>query len=430
MRLPTKILIGLMGGILAGAATRFIANDTVTSIVMGLEPLGNGFIRLISMVVIPLVVGSLTVATASLGGGRKLIGIGGKTLAYFLITTMIAVLIGLALAMIVAPGAGIDPATRDALSAQFQDRIDAVAPAAESHRGLFDDLVEMIPRNPVAAAAEMDLLPLIIATMLFGAALGTITVERRKVVLTFFEAINDTAMVLIDWVMKLAPYAVFALIAATVARFGVDLLERLFVYSLVVVAACLIHIAGTLSLALRFLARVKVGAFFRSIAEAPLLAFSTASSNATLPVSIDVLERRVGISKEVTGFVVPAGATLNMNGSALYKAVTAIFILQVYGLPIGMQEILTILVTATAAAVAGVGIPGSSLVTTLIVLNALGLGPQAATGIALVVGIDRLLDMFRTTTNVIGDLTCAAYVARSESEELEPGLCLPEKTLI
>ena len=428
MRLPTKILIGLMAGILTGGAARFIANDTVTGLLVGLEPLGNGFIRLISMVVIPLVVGSLTVATASLGGGRKLIGIGGKTLGYFLITTLIAVSIGLALALIVAPGAGIDPNTRDALSAEFQDRIDAVPLAAESHRNVFDSLVAMIPRNPVAAAAEMDLLPLIVATMLFGAALGVIAEERRLVVITFFQAINDTAMVLINWVMKLAPYAVFALLASTVARFGLDLLERLLVYSLVVVVACLIHIAGTLTLALRFLARVKVGAFFRSIAEAPLLAFSTASSSATLPVSIDVLERRVGISKEVTGFVVPAGATLNMNGSALYKAVTAIFILQVYGLPIGTQEILTILVTATAAAVAGVGIPGSSLVTTLIVLNALGLGPEAATGIALVVGIDRLLDMFRTTTNVIGDLTCAAYVARSKGEELGSALSLNPKS--
>ena len=371
------------------------------------------------MVVIPLVVGSLTVATASLGGGRKLIGIGGKTLIYFLITTMIAVGIGLALALIVEPGGGMEPSTRDALSAQFQERIDGVTLVAESGRGVLDVLVAMIPRNPVAAAAEMDLLPLIIATLLFGAALGAIAEERRQVVLTFFRAINDTAMVIINWVMKLAPYAVFVLISSTVARFGLDLLERLFVYSLVVVVACLIHVFGPLALALLFLARVKGGAFFRAVAEATLVAFSTASSNATLPVSIKVLERNVGISKEVTGFVIPAGATLNMNGSALYKAVTAIFILQVYGLPIGMQEILTTLVTATAAAVAGVGIPGSSLVTTLIVLNALGLGAPAATGIAMVVGIDRMLDMFRTTTNVIGDLTCAAFIARSEGETLK-----------
>lgn len=267
-----------------------------------------------------------------------------------------------------------------------------MAPTAAAGRGLLDFLVAMIPRNPVAAAARMDLLPLIVATVLFGAALGTIAEKRRRVVITFFQAINDTAIVIIHWLMKLAPYAVFVLIAATVARFGLDLLQRLFVYSLVVVMGCAIHVSGTLALALHFLARVRIGAFLRAVAEAPLLAFSTASSNATLPVSMDVVERKLGISNRVASFVVPLGATLNMNGSALYKGATAVFILQVYGLPIGAPELFTILVTATAAAVAGVGIPGSSLVTTLIVLNALGLGPQAATGIALVVGVDRILD--------------------------------------
>ncbi len=253
MRLHTKILIGLVAGLLTGGAARFIANPTVIGALVTLEPLGDGFISLISMVVIPLVVGSLTVATASLGGGRKLIGIGGKTLIYFLITTMIAVGIGLALALIVEPGGGMEPSTRDALSAQFQERIDGVTLVAESGRGVLDVLVAMIPRNPVAAAAEMDLLPLIIATLLFGAALGAIAEERRQVVLTFFRAINDTAMVIINWVMKLAPYAVFVLISSTVARFGLDLLERLFVYSLVVVVACLIHVFGPLALALLIL---------------------------------------------------------------------------------------------------------------------------------------------------------------------------------
>ncbi len=416
MNLSTKIFIGLVGGIAVGGLARMLGVDWLVDVLVGLEPLGEGFIRLISMVVVPLVVGSLTVATASLGDGRRLVGIGGRTLAYFLGTTVIAVGIGVALAWIVQPGVGMDPATREALSAQFQSDVAAVAAPGVAERGWLDVLVELVPRNPVAAAAQMDLLPLIVATVLFGVAVGAIPEERRRVVIVFFQAINDTAMVIIGWFMKLAPYAVFALIAATVARFGTDLLQRLLVYSLVVVAGCVLHVLGTFSVALRFLARVKVVDFYRRVAEAPLLAFSTASSNATLPVSMDVVERKLGISNRVTSFVIPAGATLNMNGSALYKGVTAVFILQVYGLPFGIEELMIILVTATAAAVAGVGIPGSSLVTTLIVLNALGLGPQAAAGIALVVGLDRILDMFRTAVNVTGDLTCAAYIARVEGE--------------
>ena len=421
MRLSTKILVGLLGGIAAGGSARLFGMDWLVNLLVSLEPLGNGFISLITMVVVPLVVGSLTVAMASVGGGRKLAGIGGRTLGYFLVTTVIAVGIGTGLALVVQPGVGMDSATRDAIALEYQADVAVVAPTAAAGRGLLDVLVAMIPRNPVAAAARMDLLPLIVATVLFGAALGTIAEQRRRVVITFFQAINDTAIVIIHWFMKLAPYAVFVLISATVARFGLDLLQRLFVYSLVVVVGCAIHVSGTLALALRFLARVRIGVFLRAVAEAPLLAFSTASSNATLPVSMDVVERKLGISNRVASFVIPLGATLNMNGSALYKGATAVFILQVYGLPIGAPELFTILVTATAAAVAGVGIPGSSLVTTLIVLNALGLGPQAATGIALVVGVDRILDMFRTAVNVTGDLTCAAYVARAEGETVMGG---------
>ncbi len=421
MTLTSKILLGLGGGVLLGGAARLSGVDGFVDFVVSLEPIGGAFIRLITMVVVPLVVASLTVATASVGSGRNLAGIGGRTLAYFLVTTGIAVAIGIVLALILQPGVGMDPATRDALALEFGSAVD-VAPAAAAERGLLDILVAMIPRNPVAAAANMDLLPLIIATVLFGAAVGTIAEERRRVVIAFFEAINDTAMVIIGWLMKLAPYAVFVLIAATVARFGLELLQRLLLYSLVVMAGCALHVAGTLTLALRFLARVGVVPFFRAIAEAPLLAFSTASSNATLPVSMDVAERKLGISNRVTSFVVPLGATLNMNGSALYKGATAVFILQVYGQAIGVQELVTILITASAAAVAGVGIPGSSLITTLIVLNAVGLGSNAAAGIALVVGVDRILDMFRTAVNVTGDLTCAAFIARTEGERVQGAL--------
>jgi len=223
--------------------------------------------------------------------------------------------------------------------------------------------------------------------------------------------------VIIDWVMKLAPYAVFVLIAGALARFGADLLQALLVYSVLVIAGELFHTFVVLSGMLK-LAGISVRAFWKHVAAAPILAFSTASSNATLPVSLEVSEKNLGVSNEVASFVLPVAATLNMNGSALYKALTAVFVAQVYGVPLGGAEYVVIIVTATLAALAGVGVPGSSLVTTLIVLTAIGMGAEAAAGIALVAGLDRFLDMFRTGTNIVGDLTAAAIVAKSEGETL------------
>jgi Na+/H+-dicarboxylate symporter len=279
-------------------------------------------------------------------------------------------------------------------------------------------LVEIIPRNPVGAAAEMNLLPLIFATLLFGAAASGLEPDKRDPLVAFFDGVNGAAGVIIEWVMKLAPYAVFILIASALAQFGADLLRALLLYSILIIAGEAIHGFGILMLALRA-AGVNVRAFWRHVADGPLMAFSTASSNAALPVSLEVAERRLGVSNEVSSFVLPVGATLNMNGSALYKGLTVAFIAQVYGVALGPVEHVTIIVASTLAAVAGVGVPGSSLVTTLIVLGAIGMGPQAAAGIALVVGLDRFLDMFRTGVNVLSDLTCTAIVAKGEGEVLE-----------
>ncbi len=418
MHLRTQILLGLVAGAVAGIAAQVLEIEWLRIALISIQPLGDAFIRLITMVVVPLVVASLFVGTASLGDVRKLGRIGRKTLVFFLVTTVIATLIGLGLGLAFTPGERMDPAVSDALAAEFQgERTTAAVANAETAPGLSQILVEMIPRNPFAAAAEMDLLPLIIATLLFGAAVTVLEPARRTAVVGFFDGVNGMCMVVIHWVMKLAPYAVFALIASVVARFGWELLQSLLFYSVLMAIGLLLHASVVLGTAVRALAHRGPLAFLRAVAEAPLLAFSTSSSNATLPVSIEVAREKLGISTEVTGFVLPLGATLNMNGSALYKALTAVFIAQVYGLTLGGGELLTIVFTATLAAIAGAGVPGSSLVTTLIVLNAIGLGPQAAAGIALVVGVDRILDMLRTTVNVLGDLVCVAYVGRSEAVE-------------
>jgi Na+/H+-dicarboxylate symporter len=213
--------------------------------------------------------------------------------------------------------------------------------------------------------------------------------------------------------MKLAPIAVFALIGATVARFGLDLLRHLVVYCLVVFAGLSLHVV-VLSVAVRLLARMNVVDFFRGAAKALLVAFSTSSSSATLPVSIEVATRNLGVPAEVAGFVLPLGTTLNLNGSAVYKGATAVFIALVYGVSLGPATCVTIVLASTLAAITGAGVPGSSLVTTLVVLYAIGLGPYAVSGIALVLGVDRLLDMLRTTVNLTSSLTCAAYVGRCE----------------
>jgi len=421
MKPHSKILTGLLTGAGLGIASHYPGGAWLRPALLALEPVGTVFIRLIMMVVVPLVVANLFVAISSLGEGRRLARLGGRTLAYFLVTTVIGAVIGLMLGLSLRPGVGFDPSIRDQLAAQFEDSAGRAAATASSAPGLTRLLVGMVPQNPFGAAAGMDLLPLVIASMLFGAAASRVTPERREVMVSFFEGLGEICMVIIRWVMRLAPYAVFALIGATVARFGGDVLRQLLFYCLTVVAGLLIHTLVVLSISIRLLARMKVKAFYAGVAKALLVAFSTASSNATLPVSIEVAERNLRIPPRVAGFVIPLGATLNLNGGAVYKSLTAVFVAQVYGIQLGLPSYVTIVVAATLAALAGVGVPGSSLVTTLIVLNTLGLGVNAVSGIALVLGVDQLLDMMRTTVNVTSTLTCAAYVARVETEgEGEP----------
>ncbi|TVR60976.1 MAG: dicarboxylate/amino acid:cation symporter [Gemmatimonadales bacterium] len=418
MQLYTKILLGLILGTVVG----FIANVAglvwLQNILIALEPLGTAFIRAITMIVVPLVVASLMVGTASLGDLAKLGRIGGKTIAFYLCTTAVAVTIGLAVSNLIKPGAGIDESTRDALSAQFEGQAAGAMTLAEEAPSVVETLLNIIPRNPVSAAANLELLPLIFFTIVFAAAVSVIAPKRRDAVITFFEGVNDASMVVIDWIMKTAPYAVFVLISAVVARFGLDLLQSLLIYSGVVVLGLMLHLTITYGLAVRFLAKLNFFTFLRRISNAPLVAFSTSSSNATLPVTMETAEERLGISKPVSSFVLPLGATINMDGTALYQAVAVMFIAQIYGIEIGITEQLIVVLTATLASIGAAGVPSAGIITLIIVLNAVGLGAQVQAGIALILGVDRILDMIRTSVNVTGDLTAASVVARSEGEDL------------
>ena len=412
MKPQTKILAGLVGGVLVGICARIPAADALRQVVLVLEPLGTMFIRLLSMTIVPLIVASLFVGVASLGDVRRLGRIGGKTLAWFAGSTLVAAIIGLGAALAAHLGEGLDTATRDALTTGFEQHGTAAAQAAAPT--LAQTLLAMIPSNPFAAAAQGELLPLIVAVCIFGAAATSMQGEGKRAVVGFFDGVNELSMVVIRWLMRLAPAAVFLLIAATVAKSGLDLLERLALYCVVVVAASAVHVAVALFPALRYGARLGAPAFVRKTGDVLMLAFSTASSSVALPVSIEAARDRLGISNEIASFVLPTGVTLNKNGAAVYKAATAVFIANLYGIALGPGTLLTIVLVSVVAAFSGAGVPGSSLVTTLIVLNAIGLGAHSEAAIALVVAVDRPLDMIRTMVNTLANLVGAAWIARSE----------------
>jgi Na+/H+-dicarboxylate symporter len=407
VKLQTRIFAGLLAGVIVGGTSRVPGAEALRAPLSALEPVGVAFIRLVTMVVVPLVIASLFVGVASLGDIRRLGRLGGKTLGWFLGTTFVGAVIGVAVALVGLHGEplGVSERTGAALT----------APATPT---LAETLLDMVPQNPFASAAQTDLLPLIIAVCIFGAAATVISADGRRSLLTFFTALNELCMVVIGWLMTLAPLAVFVLLASLVARLGLDVLQRLLEFAVVVVIALVAHVVVVLVPLLRVGARLGVAMFFRAVSDALLFAFSTASSNATLPVSMAAARNRLGVSNEIVSFVLPAGATINKNGSAIYKAVTAVFIAQLYGLSLGSGQVVAIVMMSTLAAFAGAGVPGSSLVTTLIVLNAIGLGPQAAAGIALVTSVDRPLDMCRSTVNTIGNLIGTTVIARSEGEAL------------
>ncbi len=414
MKLPTKILLALIAGATVGIVAKAFDIEWLRTAVLAIEPVGTAFIRLMTMIVLPLVVSSLLVGTASLGDAQRVGKVGGRTLVFSVAVTIVAACVGLLAFHLIEPGSGLDPATRDRLAAQFATTGSTTLVATP----LVQTILEIIPRNPFRALTDLDLLAVVFFTIVFGAATGTLAERHRKPIIAFFDAVNEVSMVMIGWVMKLAPYGVFALSGAVFAQFGMELLGSLLLLCVTVAVGELLHGFGVLGLIVRAFVGMNPLTFFRKIAKAPLVAFSTSSSNASLPVSIEVAECELGISKKVAGFVLPLSATLNKSGSALYKVVAVMFIAQVYGVPLGFTEQVVIVLAATASAISGAGVPGSGMVTILIVLNTVGMSAQAQAGVALVVGVDRLLDMIRTTVNVMGQLVGVAYVARADGERL------------
>ncbi|MFQ5704835.1 MAG: dicarboxylate/amino acid:cation symporter [Gemmatimonadales bacterium] len=420
MKLHTKIFIGLIGGAVFGIAANLLQVGTgqalLVDVAKTIEPLGTAWIRAITMIVIPLVVASLLLGVASLGDLRTLGRFSGKTVAYYITTTAIAVTIGLVLSNLVEPGSGLSEASQTALRESYAGAAQGRIMLAQEKPGVVQLLLRMIPTNPIKAAADGDMLPLIVFTLIFGAAASLLSDELKRPFVGFFEAVSAISMTVIGWIMKLAPYAVFALIAAVTAQFGLDILKSLALYVITVVVGLLIHAYGTYALSVRFLAKLSPLYFYRRIREAQLLGFSTSSSNATLPVTMAVAEKELGASERVSSFVLPLGATINMDGTALYQGVAVMFIAQVFGIDLHWTAQLMVVLTATLASIGAAGVPSAGIITLVLVLQQAGV-PE--TGIALILGVDRILDMLRTSVNITGDLSAAAFVARSEGELVE-----------
>ncbi|MFQ5696328.1 MAG: dicarboxylate/amino acid:cation symporter [Terriglobia bacterium] len=419
--LATKILLGLVLGGAAGVAAHAAwgASPRLVWVVEKItQPAGQIWLRSLIMRVVPLVFASLTLGVAGLGDVRKLGRIGLKTLAYFFLVTACATTIGLTMVNLVRPGAGLSAETREELLARFGGQAAQMAEATASVTFGVDMLVNIVPRNPLGAAARGDMLGLIFFSLIFGAALSLLPAQRARPMLAVLEALGSAVVVIIGWVMKLAPYGVFALLFSVTALFGYDILRKLLWYVLTVLAGLTLHFVVVYSLLVRFLGRMSPLAFFGRIKTVIVTAFSTSSSNATLPTTMQVSERNLGVPREVGGFVLPLGATMNMNGTALFEGVTVLFIAQVFGANLSLGTQLIVVLMSVVTAIGAAGVPSGAIPLLMVVLAVVGLPPEA---IALVLGVDRILDMCRTTLNVTGDVTAAVYVARSEGYPLEAG---------
>ena len=391
--LSARIFLGLALGVAAGLAFQG-APGPLEAI---LRPVGTHFLNLLKMLVVPLVFSSIAVGACGLGNAGQVGRIGVKAVAFYLVTTALAVTLGLFAANLFPVGRGLG----------YQAEGTPSAPAESP--GLLDTLLDIVPTNPVAALAEGNMLQIILFAVLLGGALLLIG-EKGRPLRRGLESLAEAMYALTGAVMKLAPIAVFALIAPIVASYGREVLPSLLGLATLVYAACAVHMLVVYSAAVAGLGRLSPLRFFREALPALLFAFSSASSSATLPFSMEAAER-LGASAPVRSFVLPLGATINMDGTAIYQGICALFIANAYGIPLSLGQQAVVVLTCTLASIGTAGVPGAGVVMLTMVLESVGLPIEGA---ALVAGIDRVLDMARTSVNVAGDLACAAVVAASE----------------
>ena len=402
--LSTQIFIALLIGALFGVVIHYwipssYIKDTV--IVEGvLYVVGQGFIRLMQMLVVPLVFCSLICGSMAIGDTKTLGKVGVKTIGFYLVTTALAVCVALGSALLINPGRGLD------MDAVQKGTVSSTTEATS----LVDTLLNIIPKNPVQSMANGDMLPIIVFALFVGimlAKLGT----RGSVVANFFKQFNDVMMEMTMAIMKIAPIGVFCLIARTFATVGFSAFAPMLKYMGNVTLALAIQCLVVYQILLFVFTRLNPFKFIKKFLPVMGFAFSTATSNATIPMSIDTLSKKMGVSKQISSFTIPLGATINMDGTSIMQGVAVVFIAQAYGIPLTMGNLATVVVTATLASIGTAGVPSVGLVTLAMVLNSVGLPTE---GIALIMGIDRILDMIRTAVNITGDAVCTTIVCHQE----------------
>ncbi|HSE97272.1 MAG TPA: dicarboxylate/amino acid:cation symporter [Blastocatellia bacterium] len=434
--LHTRILIGLAAGVVAGVSVNTLVGGDDPRVIWTIsnvtEPVGALFLRLLLMIVVPLVFSSLVVGVAGIGDVRKLGRVGLKAFAYTFIISGISVVIGLTLANTVRPGDRIDPATAAALEQRYgtdaAKEVERAQQSGETDSVMMQVVKTLIPSNPIAAIAGVpdnpsratsggtpNMLHLMFFALIIGAAITLTSAPAVAPFVRGLEALYEISAKVIDMIMKFAPYAVACLLFNNTARFGLDLLGALAWFVFTVLAGLAIHMFAVYSLSVYFLSRISPLDFFRRIKTVMLTAFSTSSSNATLPTALRVSEENLGVPREINSFVLTVGATANQNGTALYEGVTVLFLAQLAGVDLTIGQQVMVAYLAIIGGIGTAGVPSGSIPFIVIVLATVGVNPAL---IAIILGVDRILDMCRTTLNVTGDITAATYVARSEGYEL------------
>ncbi len=401
LSITTKILIGIVSGALVGLILNIYFPHIFEPLNEYLfDPIGVLFIKAIKMIVVPLVFFSIAIGAAGIADPKKLGRIGGKTIALYLITTAVAITFALLLANVINPGEGTDIP------------LGTEKPEISASPDIKETLLNIVPENPVQALASAEMLQIIVFALFFGIGMALLG-EKVSRVKEFIDQSNEVMIKLVALIMKTAPYAAFALIARAVGAAGIDLIGSMGWYMLTIIFTLLVHMFISYTILLVLFAKMNPVFFLKGIFPVMEVAFTTSSSAATLPVTMECAERNLKIPKSISSFVLTLGATINMDGTAIMQGVAVVFIAQLYGIPLDIQAQLMIILTATLASIGTAAVPGAGMITLAMVLNAVGLPVE---GIAIVLGVDRLLDMSRTVTNVVGDLVVACVVAKGEEK--------------
>lgn len=421
--LHAKILIGLFLGLLWGViSVSSQINPDIT--ISYIQPLGTIFITLLKMVAMPLVLASLIVGVASMNDFQKLSRIGGRTMGIYICTTVIAISVGLVLVNLIKPGNQLPESTRNNLMNLYEHNLTTKVESASTleKQPPLQPLIDIVPENVFEALTNnTQMLQIVFFAVIFGIALVRMSGPKKEAVVHFFDGVNDAIIIIVDFIMLLAPLGVFALISTLIIEVAghdlskaLDLLKSLLWYSGTVILGLMVILFIIYPIIFRSFTKITYTQFFKGVRPAQLLGFSTSSSNATLPVTMKNCEENLGISKEVSSFVLPLGATINMDGTSLYQGVAAVFIAQALNIDLTLTDQLVILLTATLASIGTAGVPGAGMVMLIIVLEAIHV-PVA--GIALILAVDRILDMCRTVINISGDITVAAVIDQAEQKQ-------------